>query len=344
LKRPNDGETMEKHLAEMKHYPISLNEVIRARSVVSALIKPTQLIRYEGLSRLLSADIFVKHENHNPTGTFKIRGGINLMQHLKPCDIPGVITFSTGNHGLSVATSAKWFGLDAIVVVPEHNNPAKNRKILETGAELIEAGKTFEDASRTVERLCRERDLYYVHPADEPHLINGVGTEFLEILEDVPDLDLMLVPLGAGSEAAAAVTVLNTIRPQAKVIAVQAQNSPAAYVSWKTKTLSNGENTTFAGGFATGKAYETTFNIYCEGLSDFILLSEDEIYQSIGMAYYYTQNLVEGAGGATLMAALRLKDRIRGKKVVLQMSGCNASVEEVEKAITYSAFRRGISL
>ncbi len=335
---------MKNYLSEVKNYPISLNEVIRARSTVSSFVKPTQLIRYEGLSRLLSAEIFIKHENHNPTGTFKIRGGINLMQHLKLCNISGVITFSTGNHGLSVATSAKWFGLDAVVVVPEHNNPAKNRKIIETGAELIEAGKTFEDASLTVERLCRERDLYYVHPADEPHLINGVGTEFLEILEDVPDLDMMLVPLGAGSEAAAAITVLNTIRPQAEVFAVQAQNSPAAYRSWKTKTLSTGANTTFAGGFATGKAYETTFNIYCDGLRDFILLSEDEIYQSIGMAYYYTQNLVEGAGGSTLMAALKLKDRIKGKKVVLQMSGCNASTEEVEKAITNSVFRRGIDL
>jgi threonine dehydratase len=326
----------------VKHYPISLNEVIRARSVIAPFVKPTQLIRYDGLSRALSADIFIKHENHHPTGTFKIRGGINLMQHLKQFNVAGVITFSTGNHGLSVATSAKWVGLNAVVVVPEHNNPAKNRKILDTGAELIEAGKTFEEASATVEQLCDERGLYYVHPADEPHLINGVGTAFLEILEDLPDLDLMIVPLGAGSEAAAAITVLNTIHPQAEVIAVQAQNSPAAYMSWKTKTMTTAENTTFAGGFATGKVYQTTFNMYCGGLQDFLLLSEEEIYQSIGMAYYYTQNMVEGAGSSTLMAALKLKDRIKGKKVVLQMSGGNASAEEVEKAITCSTFRHGV--
>lgn len=255
-----------------------------------------------------------------------------------------MITFSTGNHGLSVATSAKWIGLEAVIVVPENNNPAKNRKILETGAELIEAGKTFEEAAVKVEQLCHERGVYYVHPADEPHLINGVGTEFLEILEDIPDIDMMIVPLGAGSEAAAAITVLKAIRPQTEVIAVQAQSSPAAYMSWKSKSLCTAENTTFAGGFATGKAYETTFNIYCDGLNDFLLLSEDEIYQSIGMAYYYTQNMVEGAGGSTLMAALKLKDRIKDKKVVLQMSGCNASIEEVEKAMTYSVFRNGIML
>lgn len=325
----------------MKNYPISLLETIRARSIISQYLKPTQLIRYEALSRILDANIFIKHENHHPTGSFKIRGGVNLMAHLKRQGVSGVITFSTGNHGLSIATAAKWAGLPAVVVVPERNNPAKNRKIRETGAELIEAGKSFEDASQTVERLCVERGLYYAHPADEPHLINGVGTEFLEILEDAPDLDVMIVPLGGGSEAAAAITVLKTIRPQIDVIAVQARNSPAAYHSWKTQTISSAENTTFAGGFATGKAYETTFNIYKTGLRDFVLLSEEEIYQSIGLAYYYTQQLVEGAGSSTLMAAFKLKEQLRGKTVVLQMSGCNASIEEIERAMTFSTFREG---
>lgn len=334
---------MESSTHELKHYPISLHETIRARSLVSQFVKPTQLIRYEGLSRLLSADVFIKHENHNPTGTFKIRGGVNLMHHLKHYGIEGVITFSTGNHGLSVATSAKWSGLDAVVVVPENNNPAKNRRIIETGAELLESGKTFEEASKTVENLCQERGLYYAHPADEPHLINGVGTEFLEIIEELPDIDVMIVPIGAGSEAAAAITVLKGVRPETEIIAVQAENSPAAYNSWKAKAMCRADNTTFAGGFATGKAYETTFKIYRDGLDDFILLSEDEIYTSIAMAYYYTQNLIEGAGGSTLMAAFKIKEHLKGKKVVLQMSGCNASTKEIEKAITYSAFKNGLS-
>ncbi len=325
----------------MKNYPISLLETIRARSIVSQYLKPTQLIRYEALSRILDANIFIKHENQHPTGSFKIRGGVNLMAHLKRQGISGVITFSTGNHGLSIATAAKWAGLPAVVVVPERNNPAKNRKIRDTGAELIEAGKSFEGASQTVERLCVERGLYYAHPADEPHLINGVGTEFLEILDDVPDIDVMIVPLGGGSEATAAITVLKTVRPQIDVIAVQAQNSPAAYRSWKTQTITSAENTTFAGGFATGKAYETTFNIYKSGLRDFVLLSEDEIYQSIGVAHYYTQQLVEGAGSSTLMAACKLREFLKGKTVVLQMSGCNASIEEIERAMTFPTFREG---
>jgi threonine dehydratase len=266
------------------------------------------------------------------------------MHHLKSYDIKGVITFTTGNHGLSVATAAQWHDIHAVVVVPRNNNPVKNRAILETGAELVEAGETFEEASKTVEVLCQEKELYYVHPADEPLLINGVGTEFLEIIEEMPDIDVMLVPLGGGSEASAAITVLRTIRPEIEVIAVQAQNASAAYQSWKTKTLCEASNTTFAGGVATGKAYEVPFRIYRDGLSDFVVLTEDELYQSIGMMYYYTHNLVEGAGSSTLMAALKLKERLQGKTVVLQISGGNASVEEIEKALSYPIFRNGVQI
>lgn len=291
----------------------------------------------------MDANIYVKHENQNPSGTFKIRGSINLMSFLKDHNIKNVITFSTGNHGISVATSARLFGLEAVVVVPENNNPVKNRKIIEAGAELVEAGSTFEEASKMVEKLCLERDMYYVHPADEPHLINGVGTEFLEIIDDLPDIDVMFVPIGAGSEAAAAITVLKSIRPEIKVIAVQAYESPAAHNSWKSKSFCTAENKTFAGGFATGKAYEIPFSIYRDGLGDFILLTEDEIYQSIGMAFFYTNNLVEGAGGSCLMAAYKFKEHLKNKNVVIQMSGCNASAEEIEKAITYSVFRLGMN-
>jgi threonine dehydratase len=325
----------------MKDYPISISEVVRARTIVNRCLKPTQLTRYEGLSRELGAEIYIKHENHNPTGTFKIRGGVNLVHHLIEKDIAGVITFSTGNHGLSIATAARWFGLHAVVVVPEHSNPAKTQAIKESGAELIEAGSTFEESEAVVEQLCEERGLYYAHPANEPHLINGVGTGFLEISEDLPDIDAIIVPLGAGSEAAAAITTLRAFRPEVEIIAVQAERSPAACNSWKEKRICSAQNKTFAGGFATGKAYPTPFQIYKSGLDNFILLTEEEIYESIAMACYYTHNLAEGAGASPLMAAFKLRDDLKGKKVVLQMSGCNASPEEISKAIAYPGFKQG---
>jgi len=322
-------------------YPISLIEVFKAKKSVYRHIVPTQLIQYENLSKLLSADIYVKHENHNPTGTFKVRGGINLMHHLKKHNTKGVITFSTGNHGLSVATTASWYKIKATVVVPENNNDSKNRKIRDTGAELIEAGKTFEEASEIVEKIVKERNLYYVHPANEPHLINGVGTEFLEVIEKLPDIDALIVPIGAGSEAAAAVTVLKSINQNIEIYAVQAESSPAAYLSWESGVITAADNKTFAGGFATGIGYETPFKIYKDNLENFILLTEKEIYQGIALAGYYTQNLVEGAGGSTLAAAIKLKEKLKGKKVVLQFSGCNSSSKEIEKAYGLPSFKNG---
>ncbi len=326
---------------DLKNHPISVVEVVRARSVVERFLSPTQLTRYEGLSRALQAEVYVKHENHNPTGTFKIRGGVNLLHHLEQKSVNGVITFSTGNHGLSIAIAARWFGLDAVVVVPENNNPAKNRAIRESGAELIEAGSTFEEAAATVEEICQERELYYVHPANEPHLVNGVGTEFLEVIEKLPDIDVMIVPIGAGSEAAAAIITLRAFRPDVEIVAVQAERSPAAYNSWMEKRICFARNETFAGGFATGRAYKIPLEIYESGLDRFTLLTEEEIYESIGMAFYYTHNLAEGAGASTIMAAFKLRDHLKGKKVVLQMSGCNASPDEISEAVTCRSFREG---
>ena len=328
-------------MEELKNYPVSISEVVRSLSTVRQYVKPTQLLYYESLSKLVGASVYIKHENHNPTGTFKIRGGVNLMHHLKLNGVTGVITFSTGNHGISIATAAKWFGLKAVVVVPQNNNPVKNRAIIESGAELVEAGTTFEEASQKVDQLCRERSLYYAHPANEPLIINGVGSEFLEIVEDLPDIDVMIVPIGAGSEAAAAITTLPAFRPDIEIIAVQAKDSPAAYHSWQKKEICQAANTTFAGGFATGIAYEMTFDIYKDRLADFVLISEDEIYDAIGMAFYHTHNLAEGAGAASIMAALKIRKQLKGKNVVLQMSGCNASPEEILKATGRDAFHKG---
>jgi threonine dehydratase len=328
-------------MKELREHPISIAEAVRSRSIVRNYVKPTQLLYYEGLSRLIGADVYLKHENHNPTGTFKIRGGTNLMYHLKQRGIKGVMTFSTGNHGLSIATAARWLGLNAVVVVPKGNNLVKNRAIIECDAELVEAGTTFEEASQTVEQLCQERSLYYAHPANEPLLINGIGTEFLEIIEDLPDIDVMIVPIGAGSEAAAAITTLRAIRQDIEVIAVQAKDSPAAYNSWKKKEICHASNTTFAGGFATGKAYELPFEIYKDGLDDFVLITEDEIYDAIGLAFYYTHNLAEGAGASSIIAAYKVREKLKGKNVVLQMSGCNASPEEITEACNRRTFHTG---
>jgi threonine dehydratase len=328
-------------MIDHKKYPISYTEVLKARSVVYDHLTPTCLTRYDNLSSLIGAEIFVKHENHNPTGSFKVRGGVNLMHHLKVAGTNGVITFSTGNHGLSIAQSAAWFGVEAIIVVPENNNPVKNRSIKSTGATLIEVGKIFEEASTVVDELSVKDNLYCAHPANEPHLINGVGTEFIEIIEALPTLDAVILPIGAGSEVAAATVVLKTINPNIQLFAVQAECSSAAFKSWKSGKILSSENATFAGGFATGIAYEIPFEIYKTNLTDFVVLSEEEIYEGVSLAGYYTHNFLEGAGASTIMAAIKLKEQLKGKKVALQFSGCNASPDEINAAYSRQSFTEG---
>ena len=316
------------------HEKISLAHALNAREIIRPYLSPTPLREYPGLNRHIGAHVYIKHENHNPTGTFKIRGGITLMHHLVNQGISGVITYSTGNHGASVAASARIFGMTAVVVVPENSNPLKVQAIKDAGAELVEHGKDFEAAGQKVAQLVEERGLYFVHPANEPHLINGVGTEFIEIIEKVPDLDVMIVPIGAGSEVAAAITVLKQIRPEIEIVAAQAEASRAAYMSWKAGEIVSAPNTTFAGGVATGTAYKIPFSLYKDSLEDFVLLTEAELYQGIALAAHHTRNLTEGAGSACLRAAFKIRNQLSGKKVVIQMSGGNASGIELQKAMS----------
>lgn len=328
-------------MEKLKSHPISLREVFKAKKVISNYVNPSPLIKYDALSHFLGFNAYVKHENNNITGSFKIRGGINLMSHIRNTEIQGVVTFSTGNHGLSVATSAKLYDIPATIVVPEGSNPVKIELIKNMGAQVIEAGKNFDDSSLIVEDICKTKGFYYVHPANEPHIVNGVGTEFLEIMHELPEVDAIILPLGGGSEVAAAVTTMKQIEPTIDIYATQAELSSAAYQSWKAENPLKATNETSACGLATGSAYRTTFDIYKNALSDFVLLSEQEIREGIALAAYYTNHLVEGAGSSTLMAAWKLREQLAGKNVVLQFSGGNASPDELQKALKCSCFFDG---
>lgn len=327
---------------EMKSRRIDADSMRRARSVLAGHMAPSPLYQYGNLSHVLGATVLVKHENHNPTGTFKIRGGLNVIHELKTLGVNGVITFSTGNHGTSIARSATTYGMRSVVVVPEDTNPVKLRAIREAGGEVVESGRGFEDAADRVEQLQRERDLYYVHPANEPELINGVGTCFLEVLEQCPDVDVVIAPLGAGSEIAAAITVLEALKPTVEVIAVQAEASSAAFHSWRRKEIVSCDNATFAGGIATGTGYEQTFEIYRDRLAEFVLLTEDELVQAMSLALHYTHNLAEAAGAAPIGAALKIRERLSGKNVVLQMSGAKAEPDQLRAALQRPEYESGL--
>lgn len=313
---------------------VSLGAVFAAEKIVYSALKPTQLTPYQNLSELIGCQVYIKHENQHPGGSFKIRGGVNLMHHLREEGVRGVITFSTGNHGISIAASARRYSIDATIVVPQGSNLVKIQTMREYGATVLEEGRNFEEAAAFGMEYQRKYGLRFVHAANEPHLINGVGTEFTEILRELPDIDAIVLPLGGGSEAAAAVAVFKQVNPAIEIYAVQAASSQAAYLSWQQGAMCKADNKTFAGGFATGEAFALPFSMYKDQLSDFVLLSEEEILQGIQAAMYCTRNMAEGAGASAIMAAIKLKDRLQGKKVVLQMSGANETTDVIKKSLS----------
>jgi threonine dehydratase len=302
----------------------TLADVYAARPRVARVVRPTPLMRHPLLDAECGLDILVKHENHNPTGAFKVRGGANLIASLSAEERRGVITATTGNHGQSIALACRREGVPCTIVTPLGNNPDKNAAMRAYGAELIEHGRDFDEARERVEQLQLERGLRYIHSANEPLLIAGVATYALEVFEERPDVDVILVPIGGGSGACGCGIVRTGVGSRAKVIGVQAERADAFSRSWKSGLRVVGENAdTFAEGMATRVTFDLPFGILKQELDDIVLLTEDELAEGVRLALRATHNLAEGAGAASLIAALKLRDRLAGKKVVCVMSGGN---------------------
>src|SRR5262245_18810776 len=254
----------------MKVEPPTFADVLAARERIAPHLLPTALNRYPALDELVGTEVWVKHENHQPVGAFKVRGGINLISQLSGDERRrGVITASTGNHGQSIAFASRIFDVRAIVCLPEHANPVKVASMRGLGAELVEHGRDFDDAREHCERLAAEHGHRYVHSANEPALIAGVGTETLEVLEEQPALDAIVVPIGGGSGAAGACIVAKALDPRVRVIGVQSDAAPAAYRSWREGALVEDRMETAAEGLATRTAFELTQRILREQLDDF---------------------------------------------------------------------------
>ena len=331
-------------IQEIKEAPIDSQTIEESFKTLRRFINPTPFRSYERMNRDFGLQCFVKHDHHLPTGSFKVRGGLTLLAKLKEQRVSEVVTYSTGNHGLSIAYTAKAHDITPIVVLPNQASQVKASAISDCGASLIFRGDSFDEASQHAFELALSRGAYLVHPANEPVLISGVGSCFAEMLDQEPDLDFVIIPLGGGSEVASAVKYIEDKGLPTRVIAVQAQESCAAFLSWQSGAIISSSNGTAAGGFATGSAYELPFSIYKNGLYDFVLLSEEEIMSAIGLAWYYTHSLVEGAGAAALYVAFKLREKLKGKKVGIQMSGANASVEELRAAISRRESEFGIKL
>jgi len=315
----------------MPQLTVSYQDVLEALPRGRAVLRPTPLYEWAGLSELLGCRCFVKHENHQPVGAFKVRGGVNLVSQLSDIECTaGILGCSTGNHGQSLAFAAQRFGAACTIVVPEGTNPGKCRSIRRLGAKLIEHGRDFDAARAFVERELAQTGLRYVHSANEPHLIAGVGSMAWEIFEELPDPDVILVPIGLGSGLASTCIVAKQRRPQTKVIGVQSENAPAVAQSWKSGCLQTTEScSTWAEGIATRVPAAMTLDILSHLLDDVILVSDDELRRAVYWLLEHTHNLAEGAGAAALAAAFRERDRFAGKQVVTVLSGGNLDSAEL---------------
>ena len=305
--------------------PPSLHDVYVARERIAPHVPPTSLMRHPLLDAESGLSIWVKHENHNPTCAFKVRGGLNLVASLTPAErARGIVTASTGNHGQSIGMASRLHGVACTVFVPDGNNPDKNAAMRAYGATVEEGGRDFDDARERCERRAMETGARYVHSANEPMLLAGVGTYALELFEKLPDVDVVYVPIGGGSGACGLITVRNALASRARIVGVGAVNADAVFRSWQgTGRVEGTAANTFAEGIATRVTFDLTFGILKQYLDDFVQLSEDELADGIRLALRTTHNLTEGAGSAALAAAIKHKHQLKGQRVACIMSGGN---------------------
>lgn len=319
---------------------VSLEQIRAAREVVYRTLKPTPTMDYPLLNAELGARVWLKHENHLPTGAFKVRGGVNFMHHFAAAKThKGVITATRGNHGQSVALAAQLHSIPATIVVPFGNNPEKNEAMKAYGARLVEYGRDFDEARVEVTRLAEAENLRFIHSANEPHLLNGVGTYALEMIETLAErgqqADAVFVPIGMGSGICGVITAFRALSPQTKIYGVQAEAAPSYYLSWKAgKVVGTETADTFADGVATREPSEFTLEIILNGVDEIVLVSDDETRDAIRLLWRTTHNLVEGAGAAATAATIKLRDQLTGKTVVNVISGGNldsATVSQIFK-------------
>jgi threonine dehydratase len=314
---------------------VTYAHVVEALPRVRSVLTPTALLDWPGLSELLSCQLLLKHENHQPTGAFKVRGGINLVSTLTdPEREAGILACSTGNHGQSLAFAARRFRLRCTIVVPRENNPAKNRAIRLFGAELIEHGRDFDEARDYAENVLAPRGYRYVHSANEPKLIAGVGSMAVEIFDALPDPDVIFVPIGLGSGVCGTGIVARARNPRTKIIGVQAEGASAVSQSWKTGQWQETANAaTWAEGVATRRPASMTLELMRTVLDDVVLVSDDELRRACRLILEHTHNIAEGAGAAAMAAALKTRDQWSGKTVVGIISGGNLNLAQLPEIL-----------
>lgn len=310
--------------------PPTTADVYRARKTIAPHLPRTPLIRCEWLSDELDADVYLKREDTLPTGAFKVRGGLNLVTTIERAfRESGLIAASTGNHGQSIAYAGRAFDVPVVICVPEDANPSKVAAIERLGARVEHRGQTYDDAREHAERLAVEEGYRYVHSANEPALIAGVGTAGLEIVEELPDLDVLFSPVGGGSSASGYCLTVGALT-DATVIGVQSAAAPAVYHAWQESTLEPSDTMeTFAEGLATQVPFALTMEILQERLDEFVLVDDPALKDSMRRMLEEAQIVMEGAAATGVSAAFARREALAGKTVAFPVSGRNIGMEKL---------------
>lgn len=321
--------------------PPTTNDIYHARQIVSRHLPRTPLVRSEFLSAEFDADIYLKREDILPTGAFKVRGGVTLVSQLnEEFREPGLIAASTGNHGQSVAYAGRTFDVPVTIVVPEDANPSKVLAIERLGAEVRFHGDVFDDAREHAEKLAANEGYRYVHSANEPALIAGVGTAGLEIVEDIPDIDYLFCPVGGGSSAAGYCLTVGALT-DAAVIGVQSEAAPAMHSAWSEGHLAPHERMeTFAEGIATRVPFALTMDVLRDRLDEFELVSEQALERGVRDLLSDERIPAEGASATSLAAIRRRQDELQGQTVVFPISGRNISPDALKTLLEEENTRR----
>jgi threonine dehydratase len=318
-------------------WPVTIDQVLEVRQRLRSVLSPTPLRSYATLDEAVGHGIrvLVKHENFQPTGSFKVRNGLSLVSGL-PADARarGLVAATRGNHGLGVAWAGRRFGAPVTICIPLGNNPEKNTGMRALGAHIVEEGKDYDEAVEVADRIVRETGATLAHSTNDPAVIAGAATIALEVLEEEPDLDAMVLSVGGGSQAVGALTVARAIRPRLEVFAVQAAGAAATHDSWHAKTaIAHASAATFADGLATRMPYALTFPALLAGLEGFVTVTDAEIAGALRLILRTTHTLVEGAGAAGLAGLLKLPDRLAGKRVAVVLTGANIDQDTLRRVM-----------
>jgi threonine dehydratase len=317
------------------HHPVTVADILDARKVVNTYLDPTPVLHPVSLSDELGFEIALKCENLQPIGAFKIRGGINLLSRLDEDErAQGVVTASTGNHAQSIAYAGKLFGTRAVIFMPENPNPFKAAAVRRLGGEIVEHGPDFDSCNEAALEMAEREGMRYIHPANEPHLVAGVGTYALEFIESEPRLDTVIVPVGGGSGVCGIGTIFKAMSPETRIIAVQTANMPAVHDSFHQKKLiSYAGGQTWAEGLATRVAFEMPFHMMQDLVDDVVLVSEQDMRDAMLDLIEGAHIVAEGAGAAPLAAAKNMRQELQGQSVGLVVSGGNVTLDTVRSAM-----------